>query len=55
MNYRSHIVGTGSIIPDLIKTNLDFGVNTFYDADHNPIESDSGDIARKLQEITGIS
>jgi 3-oxoacyl-[acyl-carrier-protein] synthase-3 len=51
---RTVIIGSGSFIPDQIKTNRDFAVNDFYGEDHKKIDSDPEIIALKFQQITGI-
>lgn len=48
------IIGTGSSIPALVKTNKDFGVHRFYDGEQQPITTDPELVAMKFQEITGI-
>jgi 3-oxoacyl-[acyl-carrier-protein] synthase-3 len=51
---RTVIIGSGSFIPDQIKTNRDFAVNDFYGEDHKKIDSPPDLIAQKFQQITGI-
>lgn len=53
-NHTLQIIGTGSSIPSLVKTNKDFGVHLFYDSDQQPITTDPELVALKFQEITGI-
>jgi 3-oxoacyl-[acyl-carrier-protein] synthase-3 len=53
-NYAVRITGTGSCIPEVIKTNRDFGVHAFYDAEQAPIDTPPDLVAAKFQEITGI-
>jgi len=52
---RSVITGTGSYIPTLVKTNRDFMVHEFYGEDNQPIAASPEEIARKFEDITGIS
>jgi 3-oxoacyl-[acyl-carrier-protein] synthase-3 len=51
---RTIITGTGSYIPEIVKTNRDFMVHEFYGEDNQPIASPPDDIARKFEAITGI-
>jgi 3-oxoacyl-[acyl-carrier-protein] synthase-3 len=53
-SFTLQIIGTGSSIPALIKTNKDFGVHRFYDHQQQPITTDPELVAMKFQEITGI-
>jgi 3-oxoacyl-[acyl-carrier-protein] synthase-3 len=52
--FRTVIIGSGSYIPEEIKTNRDFTVHDFYGEDHKRIESSPDIIVQKFQEITGI-
>jgi 3-oxoacyl-[acyl-carrier-protein] synthase-3 len=52
--YRTVIIGSGSFIPDDIKSNRDFTVHDFYGEDHKRIETSPEIITQKFQEITGI-
>lgn len=52
---RSVITGTGSYIPEIVKTNRDFMVHGFYGEDNRPIGSAPEEIADKFEAITGIS
>jgi 3-oxoacyl-[acyl-carrier-protein] synthase III len=52
--FRTVIIGSGSYIPEEIKTNRDFTVHDFYGEDHKRIASPPDVITQKFQEITGI-
>lgn len=52
--FRTVIIGSGSYIPEEIKTNRDFTVHDFYGEDHKRIESSPDIIVQQFQEITGI-
>ncbi len=52
--FRTVIIGSGSYVPDEVKTNRDFTVHDFYGEDHKLIESPPDVITQKFQEITGI-
>lgn len=51
---RTVITGTGSYIPDQVKTNRDFAGHNFYGDDHLPIETAPEVIVEKFRQITGI-
>ncbi len=51
---RTVIIGSGSFIPDEIKTNRDFNVHDFYGEDHYRVATPPEVITQKFQEITGI-
>jgi 3-oxoacyl-[acyl-carrier-protein] synthase-3 len=51
---NSVITGTGAGIPEIIKTNSDFLINTFYDKNHEPIDDEPERIIKKFEHITGI-
>ena len=51
---RTIITGTGSYIPEIVKTNRDFTVHTFYGEDNQPIAASPEVIAEKFEAITGI-
>ena len=51
---RTQIIGTGSYIPDIIKTNNAFHLNHFYSAVGDLITTPAEVIAQKFQDITGI-
>ncbi len=53
-NFRTKITGTGSYIPELVKTNRDFTIHDFYDEKHVKIDSPPDVVVRKFYEITGI-
>jgi len=48
------ITGTGSFVPGIIKTNVDFSNQDFYTEEKERIDVPSNIIARKFQQITGI-
>ena len=48
------ITGTGSIIPQHIKSNQDFVSNTFYDEQSELIKTPNQEIVEKFKGITGI-
>lgn len=48
------IIGTGSYIPEHAITNQDFDLFDFRDTDGQPLKNSNEQIARKLQQITGI-
>ncbi len=54
MKVNSVITGTGSYIPDVVKTNQDFAAHNFYDEHAKLIETDPKLIVEKFKEITGI-
>jgi len=49
------ITGTGSYIPDVLRSNEDFANSEFYADDCQRITSDTIDIIGKFEKITGIS
>ncbi len=49
------ITGTGSYIPELIRTNDDFLNHEFYQIDGTQYQDGNKDIVRKFQAITGIN
>jgi 3-oxoacyl-[acyl-carrier-protein] synthase-3 len=51
---KTVITGTGSYIPDRVKTNRDFTGHNFYGEDHLPIETAPDIIVDKFRQITGI-
>ncbi len=55
MKKRTHIIGTGSVIPEIVKKNIDFTVHNFYDENQNRIETAPTEVAIKFEKITGIS
>ncbi|AFD06809.1 3-oxoacyl-ACP synthase III family protein [Solitalea canadensis] len=48
------ITGTGSYIPELVKTNRDFAAHDFYDEFHGHINQPPALVAEKFKQITGI-
>lgn len=51
---RSVITGTGSYIPEIIKTNKDFSGHTFYSDKNELIDIPATEVASKFLQITGI-
>jgi 3-oxoacyl-[acyl-carrier-protein] synthase III len=51
---RTVIIGTGSYIPQIIKTNRDFTVHDFFDENKTRIETDPTVVVEKFRQITGI-
>lgn len=51
---NSVITGTGSYIPEIIKTNSQFANHDFYDANNKRIETPPAEVAEKFRQITGI-
>src|SRR5580658_398907 len=49
------ITGTGSFIPDEIRSNEDFALAEFYDGDHRRLLNGAVEIIRKFEKITGIA
>jgi 3-oxoacyl-[acyl-carrier-protein] synthase-3 len=49
------ITGTGSFIPDEIRSNEDFARAEFYDGDHQRLMNGAVEIIRKFEKITGIA
>jgi 3-oxoacyl-[acyl-carrier-protein] synthase-3 len=52
---RTLITGTGSFIPDEIRSNEDFARAEFYDGDHQRLMNGAVEIIRKFEKITGIA
>jgi 3-oxoacyl-[acyl-carrier-protein] synthase-3 len=52
---RSIITGTGSYIPDMVRSNQDFAVSEFYNDNRQRIASDAVEIIDKFEQITGIA
>jgi len=53
-NVRTVITGTGSYIPNIIKTNRDFAVHEFYQENQERISASSEIVTTKFKDITGI-
>lgn len=51
---RAVIIGTGSYIPTIVKSNRDFGAHDFYMEDQTRIETPPEEVTEKFQQITGI-
>lgn len=54
MTNRSIILGTGSVLPEIVVPNSHFESNEFYDRDGVKIDKTSKEIIGKLESITGI-
>jgi 3-oxoacyl-[acyl-carrier-protein] synthase-3 len=54
MQNRTVITGTGSFIPSVIKSNLDFAESLFYTDDHAVVSTPPREVVEKFREITGI-
>ena len=54
MSRRTHIIGTGSHIPERKVPNSHFHRHDFYTPDQEPIESAPEKVTSKFEEITGI-
>jgi 3-oxoacyl-[acyl-carrier-protein] synthase III len=52
---KTIITGTGSYIPTERVTNRDFAAHDFYTPDFQRVETSPEEVARKFEEITGIS
>ena len=50
----TEITGSGSYIPDYVKTNADFTLNNFYAEDNTALDIDPHIIVEKFKQITGI-
>lgn len=51
---RTVITGTGSYIPEIVKTNRDFTVHDFYDEKQERIATAPQEVVEKFKDITGI-
>ncbi len=51
---RTVITGTGSYIPDEVKLNRDFTINSFYNETHHRIDTAPLEVVEKFRAITGI-
>ncbi len=51
---RTVILGTGSFLPPVIKTNRDFTIHDFFNEEKKRIEMDASIIVDKFKNITGI-
>lgn len=52
---RLVITGSGSFVPPVVKTNIDFTVHNFYAEDNIRIETPPLDVVNKFEIITGIA
>ncbi len=55
MSTSTVIIGTGSYIPNVIKTNSEFAINNFYTNSQEPIPNAASEIIEKFEKITGIA
>ena len=53
--YSTKIIGTGSVLPTIKKTNRAFWKNSFFNKNHLPIEKTSEAITAKFEEVAGIT
>ncbi|MBC7949636.1 MAG: 3-oxoacyl-ACP synthase III family protein [Chitinophagaceae bacterium] len=53
--FRSVITGTGSYIPTIIQSNVDFTNHSFYQENKQPLEVPSDEVVEKFRQITGIA
>lgn len=51
---RTQIIGTGSYVPELRRSNADFSHRQFYTAEQEPIETPPLEVTKKFEEVTGI-
>lgn len=51
---RSHIIGTGSYIPEMVQPNEIFSSQRFYTEEQELIDKPTEEITKKFEEITGI-
>ncbi len=54
MNVYAKIIGTGTLIPDVVVRNEDFINNKFYEDYGKILEKDTKEVIEKLYQITGI-
>jgi 3-oxoacyl-[acyl-carrier-protein] synthase-3 len=54
MTTRSIILGTGTVLPEVVVPNSDFYSNEFYDRNGERIDRSGAEICDKLESITGI-
>ncbi len=53
--FRSVIIGSGSYIPPVIRTNTNFAKHTFYDNSNQPLDTPPEEVVEKFRLITGIA
>lgn len=53
--FRSVITGTGSYIPEVIKSNKDFADHQFYSENNQPLDTPPADVVERFRQITGIA
>ena len=51
---QSVLIATGSYIPEVKISNLEFLHHTFFEKDGSPIKKDIASIVEKFKDITGI-
>lgn len=51
---RTVIIGSGSYVPTIVKSNRDFAAHDFYMEDQTRIETPPEEVTEKFQQITGI-
>ncbi len=51
---RSIITGTGSYIPPVVQSNLDFAKQVFYAENQQPLPTPANEVVEKFKQITGI-
>lgn len=52
--YSSRIIGSGSVLPSVTKTNSAFWGNTFFNTDHEQMTKTNEAITAKFEEVAGI-
>ncbi len=52
--YSSKIIGTGSVLPSVIKANSAFWENSFFGKDNTLMAKDNEEITAKFEEVAGI-
>ncbi len=55
MSVKAVIIGTGCYVPEIVKSNHDFMVQSFYGEDNRRIDAPPEEVVEKFQEITGIA
>ena len=53
--FHSVITGTGSYIPTIVKSNIDFTKHNFYTENRNPLDTPPDQAVEKFKQITGIN
>jgi 3-oxoacyl-[acyl-carrier-protein] synthase-3 len=52
--FRSIITGSGSYIPPVVQSNLDFAKQVFYAENQQPLPTPANEVVEKFKQITGI-